>query len=99
MYKTIESVFPESTYAFSLLRSTGMIPPTESTNVILVAVNRDSRFTSEEWQGMAADYSSASYVGPADIRQFLSDLVVTLPDMKGSTMFTDDYAPIETMPF
>jgi spermidine synthase len=99
MYKTIESVFPESTYAFSLLRSTGMIAPTESTNVILVAVNRDSRFTSEEWQGMAADYSSASYVGPADIRQFLSDLVVTLPDMKGATMFTDDYAPIETMPF
>jgi spermidine synthase len=99
MYKTFESVFPESTYAFSLMRSTGVIPPTETTNVILVAVNSDRRLTADDWQALAESYASNSYVGRPEVSRFVDDLIVTLPDMKGATMFTDDFAPIETMPF
>jgi hypothetical protein len=99
MYKTFESVFHESTYAFSLMRSTGVIPPTETTNVILVAVNSDRRLTADEWRALAENYTSDSYVGRSEVGRFVDDLIVTLPDMKGATMFTDDYAPIETMPF
>jgi spermidine synthase len=99
MYKTFESVFPESTYAFSLMRSTGIIPPTETTNVILVAVNSDRRLTADDWQALAESYASNSYVGRPEVSRFVDDLIVTLPDMKGATMFTDDFAPIETMPF
>jgi spermidine synthase len=99
MYKTCESVFPKTTYAFSLMRSSGLIPPTETTNVILAAVNTDERMTPEQWGALAESYSSASYVGRPEVSRFVDDLIVTLPDMKGATMFTDDYAPIETMPF
>jgi hypothetical protein len=29
----------------------------------------------------------------------IGDLLTTIPEMKNATLFTDDYAPIETMSF
>ena len=97
MYKTIESVFPKSTHAFCV--NQGQIGRDQSTNIILVGINRDQPISADDWTAAAANYNSASYIGRAEIERMLDDLVVTLPDVSEAPIFTDDYAPIETMAF
>ncbi|HYO24257.1 MAG TPA: fused MFS/spermidine synthase [Lacipirellulaceae bacterium] len=97
MYKTVAAVFPETTHAFVLMRS--QISPADSTNVILLGIKSDQRASRADWAAWADRYESASYVGRADLQAMIGDLVATLPDMDDAPLFTDDYAPIETMPF
>ena len=96
MYSTIDAVFPQ-THAFALGQQRGLRD--ESTNVILVAVDSDEPLSAEDWLARAGEYQSASYVDRSAIELMVGDLVRTLPDMKSTTIFTDDYAPIETMSF
>jgi spermidine synthase len=102
MYKTIDSVFPGRTQAFVLGRELGA-PPTQSTNIMLVAVNGSTKdrpaLSAEEWRERAEQYESRSYVGRELMERMVRDLAITLPDFNDAALFTDDYAPIETMPF
>ena len=96
MYKTLEDVFPQ-THAFVLGRQ--IFSTETTTNIILVAANSDQRLTHADWAERAAAYQSNSYVDRAEIEAMLPDLLLTAPNTDQAAEFTDDYAPIETMPF
>jgi spermidine synthase len=99
MYKTIDTVFPKTAQAFALPADPRYGGRDQSTNIILVGVNRDEPVVPADWTKWAGGYSSASYVGRDQVDWMLGSLVVTLPDLSQAPMFTDDFAPIETMPF
>jgi spermidine synthase len=96
MYTTLGEAFPQ-VHAFAIGKQMGLTD--QSTNVMLVAVNSDRPMSADDWLAAAAGYESASYVGNAEIRRMIGDLLQTMPEMKQATLFTDDYAPIETMSF
>jgi len=96
VYKTIDAAIP-SVDAFALGSQFGVRD--QSTNIILIAVNRDAPMTADDWAQAAARYESASYVDRFQVEQMTKDLLQTLPDMHAAAVFTDDYAPIETMSF
>jgi spermidine synthase len=96
MYTTLSEAFPQ-VHAFAIGKQMGLTD--QSTNVMLVAVNSDQPMSAEDWLAKAAEYESASYVGNAEVRRMIGDLLTTIPEMKQATPFTDDYAPIETMSF
>jgi spermidine synthase len=96
MYKTIDQEFP-AVYSFALGSQFGIRE--QSTNIILVALNADDPISSEKWSELARRYQSNSYVDGVQVERMVKDLLVTLPDMDDAAVFTDDYAPIETMPF
>ena len=96
MYRTIDSVF-QNTYVFAMQhRQSGN---TCSTNVILVASRDKQRITPAEWSARAAGHPSRSYVKTEQLQRMVEDLLVEMPDMASTPVFSDDYAPIETMPF
>jgi spermidine synthase len=96
MQATIERVFPTS-YVFAKdHRAAG---PENSTNVVLVASSNDARLSAAEWTYRADRHRSSSYVQRDRLRRCVGDLLIELPDLGSPTPFTDDYAPIETMPF
>jgi hypothetical protein len=66
---------------------------------MLVATKGGEAMTADEWRERAGEYESSSYVGRELVKRMVEDLVVTLPDFSEAALFTDDYAPIETMPF
>jgi spermidine synthase len=96
MFKTIDEAFPH-VHAFAV-GSRGMLVK-DSTNVMLVAVNADEELTREDWAARAAAYESSSYVDRRQVETMVGDLVTTPPEVKGAALFTDDFAPIETMAF
>jgi spermidine synthase len=96
MYKTLAGVFP-GVDAFALFSE--RLRRDEATNIILVAVNRDEPMTPDDWAAAAANYRSASYVDQTQVEHMIRDLLKTPPDVSDAAVFTDDYAPIETMPF
>ena len=96
MLRTIEAVFP-NTYAFAKDRRLGS--DRDSRNIILLAINGDRRLTGPQWSELAEQHESDSYVKKDQLRQMVQDLLVDLPDLSRAPVFTDDYAPIETMPF
>lgn len=96
MYTTLGEAFPQ-VHAFALYHQLGLRD--QSTNVMLVAVNSDQKLSPEDWLAKAVAYESPSHIGNAEMRRMVNDLLTTLPAMKQATLFTDDYAPIETMSF
>ncbi len=68
-------------------------------NIIFVATKKNERISSEQWAQRAAAYRSPSYVSQDRLRAMVEHLVVDVPDVSTAPIFTDDYAPIETMPF
>jgi spermidine synthase len=96
MYKTVDEAFPAA-YAFALGSQLGVRD--QSTNIILVAVNGEQLISPEEWFERARQYRSNSYVDAPQVERMVKDLLVTLPDMDEAAVFSDDYAPIETMTF
>jgi len=96
MHRTLDTVFP-NTYVFAKdFREFGK---TETINILLVATKSETRIRPEQWKTRAKQHRSASYVGRDDMTRMVDDLLVTLPDTSRAPVFTDDYAPIETMPF
>ncbi|MCC6493362.1 MAG: fused MFS/spermidine synthase [Pirellulales bacterium] len=96
IYKTIDSAFPH-TYAFALGLDQGL--GDQSTNIVLVAVDDQHAIAAPQWKALADQYQSASYVDRASVQRMVSDLVTAPPDTTAAPLFTDDYAPIETMSF
>ena len=85
-------------FTFSL--STAVPYPEEvSRNVILVCCKNAKRLAAEEWLHCAAAYDSDVYLDASQITRLAGDLVAELPLPSWSALLTDDYAPIETMPF
>ena len=96
MYRTIEAVFP-NTYVFAVEhRGYG---DDRTMNIILLATCGEERLSPQEWAARARDYRSDSYVKEDRLQQMVEDLLVRPPDTSRAPIFTDDYAPIETMPF
>lgn len=96
VHNTVSAVFPH-VYTFAVNRA--LLPPGESTNIILVATVDGERLTVEDWRARAAQYESNSTVGGPRLREIVRDLVETPPDMSRAPRLTDDYAPLETMAF
>ncbi len=96
MYRTASTVFAK-VYVFA--KDHRRVGPGRSMNVILVASKRPEHIPREQWVRLAATYHSDSYVGRRRMEAMIQDLVSDLPDLTGAPAFTDDYAPIETMPF
>jgi spermidine synthase len=96
MYKTLDSVFP-GVDAFALHSQYGIRD--NSTNIILVAIDQQLAMTAEQWQGAADNYESASYVDRLQVEAMIRDLLNSPPQAADAALFTDDYAPIETMSF
>lgn len=97
MFNTVESAFPSNAYAFAY--GLNMVSPTVSTNIILVGVNSDKPISPSGWSELADRYESASYVNGGRAKRMVADLLAPTPDVSGAALFTDDYAPIETMSF
>ena len=96
VYHTLREVFPQ-VYVFALREE--QRGPEQSTNILLVATDRERALTAEEWHDLAARYRSSSYIDQPRMSEMLQDLVVDPPDVSTAPVFTDDYAPIETMRF
>ncbi len=97
MYKTVAAVFPVNTHAFML--GQGYVARDESTNIILVGLQREQPADAAQWRTWAEEYRSASYITPSMIQQMATERISTLPEMDAAPVFTDDFAPIETMTF
>ena len=95
MYATMGGAFPQ-VHAFVLGKQ---YVGNQSTNVMLVAVNSEQPLSAEEWRVKALEYQSASYDDSYQVRQMVNDLLTTAPAKDEAILFTDDYAPIETMSF
>ncbi len=96
MYRTIDSVFP-NTYVFS--RDHGSGGRQQTTNILFVAAKGTDCIRAGAWMAGAKKHQSDSYITSRHMQQMVDDLVVNLPDVSRAPVFTDDYAPIETMPF
>ena len=77
----------------------GVSTPGDSANIILLATRRKERISPEQWAVRAAEHRSNSYVTSDRMQRMVEDLLVDMPDMAQAPVFSDDYAPIETMPF
>lgn len=96
MYRTLDAVFPH-TYAFALdYRQRGV---DQSMNIILLSTRRDERISPEQFAERAQGYTSSSYVTGVHVRRMVGDLLPNPPDVSHAPVFSDDYAPIDTMPF
>ena len=96
VYHTLREVFPQ-VYVFALREE--QRGPEQSTNILFVATDRERALTAEEWHDLAVRYRSSSYIDQPRMSEMLQDLVVDPPDVSTAPVFTDDYAPIETMRF
>jgi len=96
MHRTMETVFPH-TYVFAPdFRTAGK---RSTINIILVATKSQQCIAPEQWEARARQHESNSYVKRDDMQRMVADLLVSLPDTSQAPIFTDDYAPIESMPF
>jgi spermidine synthase len=96
VHGTIEAVFP-NTYVFA--RSYGPRAANQSMNIILLASNQSQRITPDQWSARADSYESNSYIKREKMQSIAQSLVVDVPRDVDVPILTDDYAPIETMPF
>jgi spermidine synthase len=96
LYKTLSAVFPQ-VHVFVVYSR--RIPATESTNIILVAAKDRAHLSFEDWEERAAAYESNTYIDQAYMKAMVTNLMATPPDVSDAATFTDDFAPIETMPF
>ncbi len=99
MYRTIASVFP-NTYVFDTAhQNEDKCDPVNSRSIILMATCDKQGISAEQWAARARAYRSESYVTSDRLQQMVEDRLADLPDTARAPLFTDDYAPIETMPF
>lgn len=70
-----------------------------SRNVVFVARCAEQPWTEDEWRSRAAAYTSASVVGPAEMRAMVEDILPPVARDARATVLTDDYCPIEGMRF
>jgi spermidine synthase len=96
VYRTLAAVFP-SVDAFA--RDYRTWGTRQSANIILVAAKNPKRLAAADWSRLAGEYSTTSHVTRDMLMRMVDDLVAPLPDMSAAPIFTDDYAPIETMRF
>jgi len=96
VYRTLAAVFPAVDAFARDYRTWGN---DQSVNVILVASKNPKPLTASEWAQRASAYATTSHVTRDMVIRMVGDLVAPLPDMSRAPIFTDDYAPIETMRF
>ena len=101
MYRTIDAAFDGNVHAFLMYRRAA--PRDESRNILLVGLNAAERPDRAQWARWAEAYQqrpgAALDMTAARMTAMVEDLLSDLPDLSADPLFTDDYAPIETMPF
>jgi spermidine synthase len=95
MNRTATSVFP-TVYLFA--RDKRATPPTLTTNVILIASKDKQELPPGDWMARAERFESKAYIQADEMQELVGDVVSAKPDETAS-LFTDDYAPIETMAY
>jgi spermidine synthase len=95
-YKTLTKVYPQ-VYVF--FRHSDRHQRNESNNILFVATKTEEPVTQNQWRERAAAFQSGSYIQSGHLQRLVEDLVNDIPDVSDAPVFTDDYAPIETMPF
>ncbi len=95
-YRTLNGVFP-NTYVFAMDHRRH--DDRDSRNIILLATRRQARIPPEQWAVRAKGQRSNSYVTNDRLQEMVGDLLAHVPAVVGAPVFSDDYAPIETMPF
>lgn len=95
-YKTLEQVFPQ-VYVFKKERQYSR--DDDAANILFVATTSTEKLSLDQWRAKASEYRSKSYVDSRILLRAVEDLVTHPPDVSSAPLFTDDYAPIETMPF
>jgi spermidine synthase len=96
MFKTVAAAFDGGAQSFVLLPPG--VRPEDSTNIILLAINGAKPLTREEWLARLESFESDSYVDRTMIESMI-DALAAPPVTADAPLFTDDYAPIETMSF
>jgi len=96
MYRTVDDVF-ENTYAFPL--DLHERHPAKSGNIVLLATKGGERLSPDEWFRRASLFTTDAYVTQPQMEYMATDVMATAPDVSQAVLFTDDYAPIETMPY
>lgn len=96
MSRTLTECFPR-VYVFAIGSSREAV--TQSTNIMFVATKTEDEITPADWAARAAEHQSNSYVDAARMEAMIRELVVDSPSNPDAPVFTDDYAPIETMSF
>jgi spermidine synthase len=96
LYRTLDSVFGDTSAFVVQRRRAGT---KQSTNIILVATVAEAPLTPEDWIARGDAYTSASYIDTRRMRMLVDDRLPKLPDLSAAPLFTDDYAPLETMSF
>jgi hypothetical protein len=67
--------------------------------MILIATKDEAEISRTEWLERAEQFETESPVDETKIRYMASDLVPLPPADASTPVFTDDYAPLETMEF
>jgi spermidine synthase len=96
MHPTALAVFP-NVHVFVKYRR--MAGPYRPTNIILIGSNESQRMDPTEWMARAERFDSAAYIQAADMREMIDDLVEHAPPDPRAPLFTDDFAPVDMIPF
>lgn len=96
MHRTLLECFP-TVYVFAIGSSIEAVD--ESTNILFLATRNGNEIAPDEWAERAAGHQSDSYIDAVRMREMIEELVVEPPTNIDAPLFTDDYAPIETMSF
>lgn len=96
LYRTVGAVF-KNVDVFALKHKE--INRDQTINIILVASDAAARLTADDWRARADQYHSASYIDTPMMKAMITDLVPDIVPDPFAPIFTDDYSPIETMPF
>lgn len=97
IHETLKEVF-SSVYVFAMNHR--IVGSRRSTNIVFVATTDPERISKEQWLARLATFEpSHSNVGLPELREWIGDLVQDPPIGASAPRLTDDFAPVETMPF
>jgi spermidine synthase len=96
MHRTADSVF-RNIYVFA--EDSRLAGTLLSTNSILIGSRDPQRIAEERWIARAEGFQSAGNIGAPEMKKMVSDFIASAEPDETAPVFTDDYAPIETMAF
>jgi spermidine synthase len=96
MDRTLQAVFP-NTYAFAV--DPQPLDPQHTINIIFLGTGNKDRISPAQWLARAASQRSKSHITSDKLQQMVKNLMPPSPGVAGAPIFSDDYAPIETMAF
>jgi spermidine synthase len=96
LHRTLATAFRQI-YVFPLNRV--KTDPRKTNNLVVVATSQPARLSPVDWTSRAGQYDSASYIDRPMMQLLVADLLDGTTADENAPIFTDDYAPIETLAF